>query len=319
MLTVLMLLSCALTGPVPAPAAEALAASAFERDRAAILAMAGTFDVDFRFEETVGLEPGYELTDPYTAEAHELVLVAEDHGDHIVLQHILVVGGEESGDEPRVIKHWRQEWTYQDTELTVYRGHDTWEHVVLPAEIVRGTWTQAVYQVNDAPRYEAHGSWDHTGGTSSWESAPTWRPLPRREYTRRSDYHVVVCRNRHTITPDGWVHEQANAKLVLTEDGRPDRYVAHETGLNRYAVDDDFDFGPAMTYWEAHDEFWLDVRAAWASVLDDAPRVRIEKKVDGERLSSVLRSILEAGDRDPARRSRETIEQRIRGFVARAD
>ena len=35
----------------------------------------------------------------------------------------------------------------------------------------------------------------------------TWRPLPRREYTRRSDYNALDVVNRHTIVPGGWTHE----------------------------------------------------------------------------------------------------------------
>ena len=35
----------------------------------------------------------------------------------------------------------------------------------------------------------------------------TWRPLPRREYTRRSDYNALDVVNRHTIVRGGWTHE----------------------------------------------------------------------------------------------------------------
>jgi len=54
---------------------------AFERDRQAILGMAGTFKVEFFFEETLALRDGYELHDPYRTDAEELVVVAQDTGD----------------------------------------------------------------------------------------------------------------------------------------------------------------------------------------------------------------------------------------------
>ncbi|MEO0587771.1 MAG: DUF6607 family protein, partial [Planctomycetota bacterium] len=187
------------------------ATMAFEKDRKAILAMAGEYEVDFQFQETVTIVPGYELKDPYNSGATEFVEVVEDTGDRIVLQHILVMSDPKDAEaKPHVVKHWRQDWVYQDTTLIEYRGNRIFETVELSADEVAGTWSQAVYQVDDSPRYEAIGSWSHIGDRSSWASKETWRPLPRREHTKRDDYQVMVARNRHTITPTGWVHEQDN-------------------------------------------------------------------------------------------------------------
>ncbi|MEM9419357.1 MAG: DUF6607 family protein, partial [Planctomycetota bacterium] len=64
----------------------------FARDRQAILSLAGGYQVDYRFEETAALRPGYELASPYTASAVEWVVVAQDTGERVVLQHLLVMG-----------------------------------------------------------------------------------------------------------------------------------------------------------------------------------------------------------------------------------
>ena len=56
-------------------AAFAAPSSSLSRDRAAILGMAGKFEVKFNFTETVALAPDYELKKPYTSKAHELVKV----------------------------------------------------------------------------------------------------------------------------------------------------------------------------------------------------------------------------------------------------
>ena len=58
-------------------------ASKFEKDRQAILAMAGQYRVTFQFQETVGIEPGYELHEPYRAEATEMIEVLEDEGEDV--------------------------------------------------------------------------------------------------------------------------------------------------------------------------------------------------------------------------------------------
>lgn len=77
-----------------------------ELDRKAILAMAGTYVVDFHFEETVGFELGYDLKPAYDSAGLEIVIVLEETEDKIVLQHILQT-------KRGIVKHWRQDWEYQ--------------------------------------------------------------------------------------------------------------------------------------------------------------------------------------------------------------
>lgn len=232
----------------------------FEHDRQAILAMAGEFEVKFKFDETVALRAGYELKHEQSA-GYETVVVAEDSGARIVLQHILV-----SKDGEHVVKHWRQDWTYQNRVLREYAGKRTWTSRRLSVAEVRGTWTQAVYEVNDGPRYSSFGRWNHSGAYSAWQSAQTWRPLPRREYSTREDYDVLLAVNRHAITPWGWVHEQDNTKWDRADStGHP--YVARELGVNEYRRVTDFDFSPARVYFERTRHYWAAVRAYWERAL----------------------------------------------------
>lgn len=288
-----------------------------EKDRQAILAMAGDYSVAFQFQETVGIEPGYELRDPYNSAATEFVEVIEDTGDFISLQHILVLKDKETGED-RVVKHWRQDWKYQDTQLNEFRGNKTWELVELNPEDVAGTWSQAVYQVDDSPRYEGVGRWTHTGNRSVWESDDTWRPLPRREYTKRSDYQVLVARNRHTITPEGWVHEQDNYKLVLDDAGQPEKVLVHESGLNVYDRVNDVDFTAGHQYWEATRAYWQDVREVWADVLGRPGSVTLEAKVDDQRLHQAMFELaneVREGDAYDSAAMQPVIRERIVAFV----
>ena len=229
-------------------------------DREAILAMAGEYEVTFDFEETVSLQPGYALKAPYHEEATELVIVVEDSPERIVLQHLLAVS------ENRVVKHWKQVWTWQDTRLVEYQGREKWAVRTLAPEAVAGTWSQLVTQVDDSPRYESYGKWEHDGGFSRWQSAPTARPLPRREHTKRDDYEILLAVNRHAITPGGWVHEQDNLKQVLDQDGNLSKYLAREMGLNRYERTDAVNFTKAREYWERTSRFWGQVSSFWEEV-----------------------------------------------------
>lgn len=275
-------------------------------DREAILAMAGAFSVSFHFEETVAIAPGYSIEEPYSATAKELIRVIADEGDFISLQHVLVVDTEDS--DPLVIKHWRQDWRFEDTRVLAFSGHATWQRETRSPDEVRGSWTQAVFQTTDAPRYEAVGRWTHVGNQSSWESELTWRPLPRRERHRR-DYDVVVCRNRHTITPSGWVHEQDNQKLALSDGTRTEGVLVHEIGLNRYERIDMSEVAAAVSYWAEHASAWADVRSAWTPLLQ-RDRLAVHWRVDGKRLSTVIDRAIE----DAA--ARERLPRQLAAFVS---
>lgn len=227
-----------------------------EADRAAILAMAGEFRVTFTFDETVVLLPGYERKQPHRSGAREIVLVEQDHGDRIVLQHILV------SPAGHVTKHWRQDWLFEARERLEFVADQRWEVRPVDPARVPGSWTQCVFEVSDAPRYCGTGHWNHRCGNPTWTSDRTWRPLPRREHTKRSDYNALKATNRHTITPDGWTHEQDNTKAIR-QPHAPAVPVVREVGFNDYRRTDAVDFSNARAYWEATRAFWADVREHW--------------------------------------------------------
>lgn len=288
----------------------------FERDRKAILAMAGEYRVKFQFHETVAVKSGYELKEPYTSNADELVTVVADTGKFISLQHVLVVTGEDG--RKRVVKHWRQDWRYEDTTLLEYRGHRVWQRTELSPEQIKGKWSQSVWQVDDSPRYDGVGEWVHTGERSAWESGETWRPLPRREYTKRTDYQVLVASNRHTITPAGWVHEQDNYKLVVDDQHQPVEVLAHEAGLNVYDRCDDVDLAAGHAYWRATAAYWQDVRETWSQVLGEPERITVHDKIGARHLHKQMfrmaGQVHKAGEYD-AETMRPKIRQTIVAFV----
>lgn len=198
----------------------------FEKDRAAIMAMAGPYRTSFDFLEVVGYQPNFVPDNPYQSWGTEYVYLIEDSPKFIRLQHIMVMqfimeNGELS--DPMVMKHWRQDWEYEPKELLEYVGNNTWKKRKLKRNERKGRWAQSVYQVDDSPRYSATGIWEHTHNFSSWKSDSTWRPLPRRERSVRQDYQVLEGFNRHTIVPNGWVQEEENLKLILKDHTHSDK------------------------------------------------------------------------------------------------
>jgi hypothetical protein len=245
------------------------------RDRASILAMQGEYLVDFAFDETVLLAPGYERAPAMRSGANEVVIVVEDGPRNLVLQHLLV--DTKSG---HVTKHWRQDWTYEAAQRFEFSADQTWQVRPLAAATTRGAWTQCVFEVSDAPRYCGTGRWDYADGHATWTSDLSWRPLPRREYTRRSDYNALAVINRHTLTPAGWTHEQFNTKVLRKPDGSQ-QAIAREFGFNDYVKTGEVDFAPAYAYWKATQGYWAKVRARWDGLLGKPPGVHLKTKLDG--------------------------------------
>ncbi|WIH04323.1 hypothetical protein KHF85_16230 [Xanthomonas translucens pv. graminis] len=246
-----------------------------QRDRASILAMQGEYAVDFAFDETVLLTPGYARASAMRSGANEVVIVVEDGPRKVVLQHLLV--DPKSG---HVTKHWRQDWRYEAPQRFEFSADQTWQVRPLAAATTRGAWTQCVYEVSDAPRYCGTGRWDYADGHPTWASDLSWRPLPRREYTKRRDYNALAVINRHTLTPAGWTHEQFNTKVLRKPDGSQ-QPIAREFGFNDYVKTGDVDFTPAYAYWKATQGYWARVRAHWDGFLGKPPGVHLKTSLDG--------------------------------------
>jgi uncharacterized protein DUF6607 len=258
------------------------------RDRQSILAMQGEYIVDFAFDETVLLQPGYERAAAMRSGGNETVIVVEDTPTKIALQHILV-----DGKSGHVTKHWRQDWVYEAPSRFEFSADQTWTVRAIAADKNQGAWTQCVFEVSDAPRYCGTGRWDYANGIATWTSDLSWRPLPRREYTKRSDYNAVSAVNRHTITPNGWTHEQFNTKVLRKPDGTQVE-LAREFGFNDYQKTKEVDFKPAYTYWAATKDYWAKVRNRWDAFLGKAPGVHLKTKIDG--MAIIIPLFTQAGE-----------------------
>jgi hypothetical protein len=267
-------------------ALQAPGISAFERDRRAILAMAGTYRVTFDFLEVVPYATLGKPNAPYQSWGTEKIYVDADEGKFISLVHILemrFVQQDGTISEPMVTKHWRQDWRYEPQFIVEHKGRDRWDRRTLAAEERRNAWTQTVYQVDESPRYASAGRWQHSASFSTWLSGETWRPLPRREWSVRDDYQVLVGTNRHTIAPAGWVQEENNLKTVLTNGRSIDAtrpYIAREYGVARYERIRDADFAAADRYFERTKLFWDQVRDSWSQVFATQGTATLKGPVD---------------------------------------
>jgi hypothetical protein len=298
--------------PAPTSAPARPASCDAPRDRAAILSMAGTFAVSFAFDETEPLAPGYMPRAAYRANATEHVAVLEQAEHRVVLQHVLLIEKHSGALAP--MKHWRQDWTFEDRELFEYRGDRTWERRTLSEAEARCSWSQAVFEVDDGPRYESYGHFAHDAAAarSTWVSASTWRPLPRREYTVRNDYDVLVAENRHVMTARGWLHEQDNLKQRLEEQ----RVLVRERGVNRYVrVSSPTAASLAASYLTETGAFWATVRAEWLRQFARGPSIRVQQELSGTPLHEPLFALAAAQQGASPELQRAKVHELIARYV----
>lgn len=269
------------------PRPEAAAQVRFEQDRQSILAMAGDYRVRFEFDETTPFLEGYEPREPTRSGGHEIVRVIADTGTFISLQHTLVA---EHGGQLMIIKHWRQDWTYQPETVLTYSGPDTWTLTPVAEADRAGAWSQTVWQTDDSPRYGGVGRWDYSNGVASWE-ARTWRPLARRDATRNPPYDRYDAMNRHVITPAGWVREQDNFKVRQGANGL--ETVVHEFGVNTYTRFDDYNVAAGDAYWTATADYWAVVRRRWdEAIIAGAGTLHVDEEAEwGSEVSEALMTL----------------------------
>ena len=256
-----------------------------KQDQKAIKDMCGCYEVTFNFAET--FEYSEDSTYVPSKTKHdkglEWVQLVEDESDKISMQHLLIVGSKE---QPYIVKHWRQDWEFENTDLYEFDHNNKWTFVSLPKKEVKGQWTQKVFQVDDSPRYEGSATWVHVDGKSYWEST-TSAPLPRREYTKRSDYNVTLRTNRHEIVENGWIHDQDNDKIIR-ENAKEDVVLAQEKGHNTYVKVEDSKCVAAQDYWKKNEAKWALVRAKWDEVFARNKDLVLEEKVDNKVLYKYL-------------------------------
>ncbi|MFZ2030917.1 MAG: DUF6607 family protein [Vitreimonas sp.] len=274
--------------------------SKFEADRRAILAMTGDFHVRFDFRETVSFLDGYHPIEPHVSNGHEIVRVIQDTGNLIQLQHILVV---EDQGQPVIVKHWRQDWTYEPRSVLQYQRLNQWRIANVENRARANAWSQTVWQTDDSPRYGGTGRWDHSDGVSAWTSEPTLRPLARRDAVRHPPYDHYRGINRHSITPTGWVHEQDNAKLGM-HNGASAMFV-HETVINTYDRASDFPIAAGESYWAHTRDYWAAIRAEWERVINAQRGVRLVEEAEngsitGPRLMELANNIDHGGETNTA-------------------
>ncbi|MBC7948287.1 MAG: hypothetical protein H7Y42_10440 [Chitinophagaceae bacterium] len=274
-------------------------------DKQYIKQLCGCFDVTFKYAETFSPDANYKYHDREEINGGtELIFVVEESDRKLVLQHLLVI------TDSMIIKHWREDWRYEDTISWKYIANRVWEKERIPASRVKGQWTQGVWEVSDAPRYQGTSDWMSIDGKVSWQNT-TDAPLPRREYSVRNDYNILKRTNRLVIGDSGWVHDQDNQKIIR-ENGK-DRLLVEEKGVNVYKRITDANCASAKLYWDKNKDYWGRVRTIWNNILDRSERINLQTAINGKPLHDHLFQL--AKEYSTGRVNATDVDSKISGFV----
>ena len=242
--------------------------------------LCGCFDVQFKYAETFSPDKNYKFHEREKISAgKEMALPIEVSDKKVVIQHLLVI------NDTTIIKHWREEWTYENPFVWKFNGDNSWEKQTLSPAQVKGNWTQTVWEVSDAPRYQGSSNWVTTNGKTFWQNT-TDAPLPRREYSQRSDYNIMKRQNTIIVTDTGWTHDQDNQKIIRT--GNTDQLLAEEKGINSYKRVDDMKCAAAKVFWKKNEAYWTKVRKIWDSYFATHNTIYLRNEVDGMALNTEL-------------------------------
>tara|TARA_B100001741_G_scaffold313808_1_gene322214 strand:+ start:12606 stop:13508 length:903 start_codon:yes stop_codon:yes gene_type:complete len=256
-----------------------------DKDRAAIKTLCGCYEIEFNFAETFSYSDDslYTPSPVKIAYALEWVDLTYEDQNNFILQHILQMGNDSNA---YIIKHWREDWAFQDKKMLAYISDNKWKNKILTHKEKNGKWTQKVFQVDDSPRYEGVATWVHVDGKSYWENIAD-APLPRRERTIRSDYNILKRENRVQITDYGWVHKQDNLK-ILRSDKFEDKIIAREYGYSPYKKVDDSKCIHARNWWKKNSGKWEKVRKVWGEIFEENNILELKKVVDDKKLWEYL-------------------------------
>ena len=92
-----------------------------EKDQTSIKDMCGCFEVTFNFAETFSYSNDslYKPSETKVDKGLEWAQLVEDEDNKISIQHLLQVG---RPDSPHIVKHWRQDWLFENTDFYTYNG-----------------------------------------------------------------------------------------------------------------------------------------------------------------------------------------------------
>lgn len=257
----------------------------FEREKAAIMKMAGCYHVDYNFTEVESLQPDYKIDDRVydvnkDKTVKEWIFPIQVSATHIRLQHILF-GTDAQGKviDNYYMRHQAEDWEYQPDYFYAFTSPSHW--VPSPLEANSGKWVRKITNLDDGPRYQCAAAWNVSGEYPEWK-CDNYAPIPGREYRdmKRKDYQALKRSTRIIQYGSNWLERQNNIKTVHTADTQKE--IARESGKTWYIPAPISECTDAKAWADERVAFWEVSRKVWAKVLNGKDNF-VETMPEGEK------------------------------------
>ena len=251
--------------------------------------MQGEYIVDFAFDETVLLQPGYERAPAMRSGGNETVIVVQDTPTKIVLQHILV-----DGKSGHVTKHWRQDWIYEAPSRFEFSADQTWTvraHScrTRPQAPGRSACTKsATRRATAAPAAGLRQRHRHLDQRPDLASAAAPR-VHQAQRLQRGLRDQPPYASRRAAGPTS----SSTPRCCASPTARRWSWRASSAStITRRPTE--VDFKPAYKYWDATQDYWAKVRTRWDAFLGKPPGVHLKTKIDG--MAMIIPLFTQAGE-----------------------
>jgi len=114
------------------------------------------------------------------------------------------------------------------------------------------------------------------------DSINTASPLPRREFSQRKDYNLLMRSNNHQVSKRQWFHFQENDKFNVIEGVYS--WIAHEVGKNTYKKVAQSKCQAAKDWWKDHKHNWNLIQDMWKHIFEHHTKVQFFEKIHGKTL-----------------------------------
>ncbi len=91
--------------------------------------LCGCYEVSFKYAETFSPDKDYKFHDRESiTNVTELAIPIVNTANKVVIQHLLVI------DDTTIVKHWREDWTFENPVVWIFKGDGVWEKQPFPPQ-----------------------------------------------------------------------------------------------------------------------------------------------------------------------------------------
>ena len=211
-----------------------LSQSKLNKDRNSILKMCGCFEIEFKFSETFNYseDENYVPSKNYRSFALEAAIPIINDKKKISIQHLLIVG---YGSDKAVIKHWRQDWIFENRDFYEYASNNRWNYKKKKSSDVKG---QVLIENNDnilIAEEKGYNTYKKVSEKKCSFAFNWWKENSKKWSSVRAVWRNIYEKNKDLNLKERVNKMKLYEYLFFTDDY--DTTESHENLINSFVID----------------------------------------------------------------------------------